>query len=132
MKRALSNVVVPTIAAAAIIGWIIGARAGPADCVLRAESEHVLDPGQPEDAAHLERDFDRVRAVATRYRDYVATLPILSDSIAARRGGATRPERAARYCIAILSEEIARTHHLDPRGVVAAITMSSRIDDLAR
>ena len=58
------------------------------------------------------RDLAEVRLTAERYREYVRTIPLRSQSINARETLAARPERAYRYCVAILRENVAKVHHL--------------------
>jgi len=83
------------------------------DCVLPQEAPWVLDLSKPGDRAHWESDLASVRHIADRYRAYVRTVPLASDGIDARRTYAARPDRAYAYCVAILTDQLARTHHAD-------------------
>jgi hypothetical protein len=51
--------------------------------------------------------------VAARYREVIRAEPLESDSIDAKRSYATRPDRAYRYCQAILREQLAGAHRLE-------------------
>ena len=51
----------------------------------------------------------------------VSHRPMESDSIDAREGARTAPERARVWCEAVLTKELARTHQVSPdvvRGVM--------------
>ncbi len=87
----------------------LGLFRAPTDCRLpgmwRARpDEHGLTRRRLVDAV------TRIDRIAARYREFVRTLPRESDSLAAREGFATRPDRAFQYCEAVLRRELARTY----------------------
>jgi len=82
-------------------------------CTLPKEESRALDLGKSADRSHLSGDLVNVRRVASRYREYARTIPLRSDSVSARATYAGRPDRAYRYCLAILTDQVGRTHHLD-------------------
>jgi len=102
------------VVAIAIVATLTATRTPKAvQCALNAEPEKVLDLQNPNDRAHLTNDLARVRTIAEQYREQVRQSRPQSQSIAARNSFAARPDRAFAYCVAILDDQIAATHHVD-------------------
>jgi len=97
---------------AAGVAAIVALAPQTPDCVLSPEPSTFLDLQRLPDQRHLDADLAQVRRIAERYRDYVRTIPLRSQSIDARATLAARPERAYRYCVALLRENVAKVHHL--------------------
>src|SRR2546425_9191454 len=88
-------------------------------CAIPKENSRPLDLDNRSDLDHLKADLALVGRTAERFRAYVRTIPLRSQSIDARQTIATRPDRAYRYCMAILTDQVAAAHHLDA-GAIAA------------
>ena len=102
--------------AAAIAARVL---ASASECAIPRENTRPLDLNNRNDVDHLKADLALVGRTAERFRDYVRTIPLGSQSIDARQTIATRPDRAYRYCMAILTDQVATAHHLDA-GAIAA------------
>jgi len=96
---------------------LLSFRQRPVDCALVIEHPDPLDVQRASDRARLASEAASIRDTAARYRAYVATIPLASDGVHARETIAGRPERAYRYCLAILTDSVARAHHLDAATV---------------
>lgn len=102
------------ILAIAVVTTVAATRmTKPVHCTLAAEPERTLNLRDASDHAHLSADLERVRQIAGQYREQVRQSRPQSQSIAARNGFAGRPDRAYAYCVAVLDEQIATTHHVD-------------------
>jgi len=107
--RRLALLLVPI---AAFIGLTAISRA-TTECRLPEAPSGPLDLGNPADRRRLTDELATIDAVAARYREVIRAEPLESDSIDAKRSYATRPDRAYRYCRAILREQLADAHRLD-------------------
>jgi len=101
----------------AIVGVLLTASAAtiPQDrrCSMVPERLRVLDLTRPADATHLAADLDAAARIAASYREFIRAQPLKSASVDARLSSVGRPDRAYRYCRAILAESLSRIHHVD-------------------
>ena len=117
MRRLLLVPLVLAVGASAFFALAARSASRAVDCVLVPEAERALDLQNSVDRDHLGFDARRIERAAEQYRDYVRTIPAKSQSLDAQRTLASRPDRAYRYCVAILDEQVAATHHVASRAV---------------
>jgi hypothetical protein len=96
-----------------VVGVTVALVSDNDECALPRGSGRHLDPHDSHDMKHLASDLAVARETAARYRRFVRTLPVERSSVHARQSAATRPDRAYQYCLAILTDEIARIHGMD-------------------
>ena len=85
-------------------------------CHLTHESARPLDLRGAADAAHLRSDIEALKTASMMFGSSVSHRPMESDSIDAREGARTAPERARVWCEAVLTKELARAPGLTGRG----------------
>jgi hypothetical protein len=71
-----------------------------------------LNLEQPGDRQLLADELGRVDAIAARFRERIRADPPVTTTVHALRSHATRPDRAYRYCEAMLREQIAKSHSI--------------------
>jgi hypothetical protein len=91
-----------------VVAAVVSTR-GSVQCVLSTRPTRALDLSQPQDRELFRRALANVEQIAERYRESVRAIPAASTSKNARESLASRPDRAYRYCQAILTEQIVRT-----------------------
>jgi hypothetical protein len=85
----------------------------PTDCTLPPVSARHLNLSNNADRHELAVELARIDTIADHYREVIRRVPRESDSVDAVRTLSTRPDRAYRYCRAILRDELATTYDLD-------------------
>jgi hypothetical protein len=82
------------------------------DCVITIDPGVQLNLERPADRQHLSAELAQIDAIASRFRERIRADPPVTATAHALRTHATRPDRAYRYCQAILREQLAKAHGL--------------------
>jgi hypothetical protein len=80
------------------------------DCIITIDTGVHLDPERAADRRHLSDELAQIDAIASRFRERIRADPPVTATAHALRTHATRPDRAYRYCQAILREQVAKAH----------------------
>ena len=83
------------------------------ECRLPGAPEGPIDVREAAGRRRLADELAKIDAVAAHYREVIRAEPRESDSVDAVRSYASRPDRAYRYCQAILREQLADAYRLD-------------------
>ena len=83
------------------------------DCVITIDPGVQLNLERPADRQHLSDELAQIDAIASRFRERIRADPPVTATAHALRTHATRPDRAYRYCQAILREQVAKAHGID-------------------
>ncbi len=114
----------PTVMHATLVAGVLfltalfssGMQSRRDDCSIPTEPPHALDLDRPADREHLAADLSLIERTATRYSVHVGAIPSAS-GIHATLTARSRPERAYRYCVSVLTDRVAKLHHLDPAAL---------------
>ena len=83
------------------------------ECVITIDSGVHLNLERPADRQHLADELAQIDATASRFRERIRADPPVTATAHALLTHATRPDRAYRYCQAILREQLAKAHGIE-------------------